>query len=345
MTQAKIAPLPAGAGPFRRPAGARLVATGLALPKRVVTNDELSKTVDTNDEWIQKRTGIRQRYIAGEDEGIRQLAGDALRQALKNANMAPTELDFVIVATLTPEMVTPSTAAVVTTDVGAVPAGAMDISAACSGFVYAVNLAWSLISSGVYRNVAVVGAETLSRVTNWKDRNTCVLFGDGAAAAIFSASDDASQGCLYLNMHSDAEKSRELYCPRTQRDIPAGDTIFTGEFNTLQMNGREIYKFAVHTLQDCIDKALTAVGIKASDLAVIVPHQMNARILESAREKLGLSEEKLYVNIDRFGNTSAASVAICLHELMAGKRLKKGDLVLMIGLGGGLTWATSLWRL
>ncbi|MEX1089709.1 MAG: beta-ketoacyl-ACP synthase III [Phycisphaeraceae bacterium] len=326
------------------PRGVRLAGTGVYLPRRAVTNDELAKTVDTNDEWISKRTGIRQRRIADEDETIRLMARESIRMALDNAGLAGSDLDFVIVATLTPEMVTPSTAACVTTDLGAAPAGAVDISAACSGYVYALNMAWALIKSGVCNTVAVAGTEKLSAITNWKDRNTCVLFGDGGGAAILTASDDPEQGSIYQTMHSDAAKSGELYVPRCERDLPPGDQIFTGEYNTLQMNGREIYKFAVHTLQDSIDKALAACGLKPSDLAMIIPHQMNARILESAREKLGLSSEKLYVNIDRYGNTSAASVAICLHELMAAGRLHQGDLVLFIGLGGGLTWATNLWR-
>ncbi len=328
-----------------RLAGARLIGTGMAVPQRVVTNDELAKTIDTNDPWIRKRTGIGQRHILDESLSERHLAKQALDQAIQNAKIDPTQIDMLICATMTPEMCCPSTAARLVTEIGATPAGAIDISAACSGFVYGINLASSMIATGACRTVAVVGTEALSKIIDWKDRRTCVLFGDGAGAAIFTASDDSEQGCLHQTMGSNGEGWRELFVPRQESDLPADSDVFNGNYNTLQMNGREVYKFAVTTLRMMIDKTLDECGIKASDLAVIIPHQSNQRILESTREKLGLSDEKMYINIDRYGNTSAASVPICLHELMEADRLKKGDLVLFVALGGGLTWASSLWRL
>jgi 3-oxoacyl-[acyl-carrier-protein] synthase-3 len=330
-----------------QPIGIRLAGTGMAVPDNIVTNQELAKTVDTNDEWISQRTGIRQRHVSREGTNVLTLSRDAMRQALAGAGMEARQLDMLIVATLTPEMVTPSTAARVVAEIGAAPAGGVDISAACSGFVYGANMAAALIQTGFYKTIGVVGCETLSKITNWTDRATCVLFGDGAGAAIFTATDDSSRGCLYQSMGSDGGRWHELYCPRAEADLPpAGQGApFNGQFNTLQMNGREIYKFAVSTLQKSIDAALQHCGLKASDLAMIIPHQSNARIIESAREKLGLPPERMYVNIDRYGNTSAASVPICLHELMSAGRLKAGDQVLFVALGGGLTWATSLWRL
>lgn len=324
--------------------GVRLVSTGMYLPEKVLTNHDLTQMVDTSEEWIIQRTGIRERRILAEDQNTRHMAIGSMRQALDRAGMKPTDLDMLILATLSPEMVFPATAARVVAELGAVPAGAMDISVACSGFVYGMNLAYSLIRTGACRTVGVIGAELLSRITNWKDRNTCVLFGDGAGAAIVTACDDPARGCLHQSMHSDGNLWTELYCPRTHADIPPGDKVFNGQLNTLQMNGREVYKFAVSTLQKCIDDTLAAVGIRPSDLAMVIPHQSNIRILESARDKMGLPPEKLCINIDRFGNTSAASVPIALHELHQAGRIKDNDLVLFVALGGGMTWAASLWR-
>lgn len=329
--------------PHRLP-GIRIAGTGLAVPAQPVTNHDLAKRIETSDEWITQRTGIRQRYIVDEGTTVLHLAARATNQALERAGMTPSQIDLLLCATITPEMCCPATAARIVSDIKATPAGAMDISAACSGFVYGINLAAGLIQSGFYRTIAVIGAETLSRIVDWNDRRTCVLFGDGAGAAILTASDDASQACLHQSMSSNGDQWGDLYCPRTLGDLPAG-AEFSGAYDTLQMNGREVYKFAVGTLQNCIEKTLAETGLKISDLAMVIPHQSNARILESAREKLGLPADKLYINIDRYGNTSAASVPICLHELTAAGKLHKGDLVLFVGLGGGLTWGTSLWRL
>jgi len=328
-----------------RAPGVAIRGTGRAVPARTLTNDDLAKIVDTNDEWISQRTGIKTRRIVEDGTNVRDLAREATQQALANAAMEPGELDIVLVATLTPEMMCPSTAARLVDDLGARPAGAMDLSAACSGFVYALNMASTLIESGQYRNVAVVGAETLSKVTDWTDRRTCVLFGDGAGAAILSASDDENQGCLFQTMRSNGSLWKELYIPQDESNLPDEHNGFTGNFNTLQMNGREVYKFAVNTTLQIIDEALEATGTSPDDLSMVIPHQSNKRILESAREKMDLPEEKLYINIDRFGNTSAASVPICLSELTEQGKLSTGDLVLFLAIGGGMTYTTSLWRL
>ncbi len=335
----------AGVAAVQPAIGVRLAGTGMSVPEKVLTNADLERMVDTSDEWIIQRTGIRERHIAAEGETVRTFAVASLRQALENAGMAADELDMVFIATLTPEMCTPSTAARVVDDLGAGNAGALDISAACSGFVYGINMASSMIQTGLYRNIAVVGVETLTHLTNWDDRGTCILFGDGAGAAILSATEDSSRGCLHQLLGSDGSYWPELYCPRTEADIPEDDKLFTGKLNTLQMNGREIFKFAVSRMARCIDDCLEATGVRADELAMIIAHQSNARILEGARKRLNLPEEKLYVNIDRYGNTSAASVPLCLHELVEQKRIREDDYVLFVALGGGLTWAASLWRL
>ncbi len=232
--------------------GVRFAGTGNALPQRVLTNDDLAKMVDTNDEWISQRTGIKTRRIAAPGQTSRNLAAEALKAALDNAGMEPRQLDMVMVATITPEMMCPSTAAQVVADVGAIPAAALDVNAACSGFVYALTMAASLIETGKYRTIGVIGAETLSSITDWKDRRTCILFGDGAGAAVLTASDDPAQTCLYQSLHSDGTLWPELYCPRDKSNLPADDKIFSGAFNTLQMNGQAIFKFAVSKLNQSI---------------------------------------------------------------------------------------------
>ena len=327
--------------------GVRIAGTGMAAPPKVLTNDDMAKIVDTNDEWIAQRTGIRQRHIVENGQNARHLGIEAVAQAIKNAGIESTEIDMLINASLTPEMCCPSTAARMVSELGAGHAGAVDISAACSGFVYGINMAAGLIQTGAYHNIAVVGAEALSLITNWEDRSTCVLFGDGAGAAVLTTDEDKSRGCLYQTMASDGAQWVQLYCPTGEHDLPEPGTgaEFTGAYRTLHMNGREIYRFAVSTLLREIRNATKALGIKPNDLAMVIPHQSNMRIMESARDKLHLPEDKLYINIDRYGNTSAASVPICLHELTEQGRLKRGDLVLFVALGGGLTWATSLWRL
>lgn len=325
--------------------GVRLAGTGMAVPPRMLTNADLTKIVDTTDEWITQRTGIKTRHIVDPGMGVRTLAVEAVGNALKNANIPASKLDMLICATTTPEMPFPATGVRVVAELGAAPAGAMDISVACSGFVYGLNFAAGLIRSGQARTVAVVGSETLTKITNWKDRQTCVLFGDGAGAAILTADSDPQRGNLHSVMGSDGTNWKHLYCPRNQEDIPSDDSIFTGQFNTLQMNGREVFKFAVTTIQRSIDQVLSEAGVQPSQLAMVIPHQSNLRIIESARERMGLPPEKMHVNIDRYGNTSAASVGICLHEVVSAGKVKQGDLVMFIALGGGFTWTASLWKL
>ncbi|MAE61724.1 MAG: 3-oxoacyl-ACP synthase [Planctomycetaceae bacterium] len=327
--------------------GVRLMGTGMALPARRLANADLEKMVDTSDEWITQRTGIKNRYVVenGSGEGVVDLGSRALTQALQRAQLDPTQLDVLICATMTPDMICPAAACQIVDRVGATPCGAMDLSAACSGFVSALNIAASFIRGGVYQHVAIIGAEVLSSITNWEDRGTCILFGDGAGAAVLGASDDPDQGSLYQTMNSDGGRWNELYCPRNEDHLPETGAAFTGKYDTLQMNGREIYKFAVSTMQGMIRTAMEACDLAPNDIRAVIPHQSNARIIESARDKLGFSEEQMILNIDRYGNTSSASVGLCLNELMEQDALSPGDIILFVALGGGLTWASNVWRL
>jgi len=324
--------------------GVRIAGVGTALPQRVLTNDDLAAIVDTNDAWITQRTGIKTRHIADNGTTTRSLAVDALRAALDDAGLAANQLDMILLATMTPEMSCPSTAARVAHEIGATPAGAMDLAAACSGFVYGLNHAAALIQTGHYRNVAVVGAETLSKITNYDDRRTCILFGDAAGAAVLTADADASRGCLAQTMRSNGSLWGELYVPREESHLPDDHDSFTGKLNTLQMNGQEVFKFAVTTTQAIIDETLASAGITADQLAAVIPHQSNRRILELVKKRMDLPDNKMVINIDRYGNTSAASVPLCLHEKRIAGELNEGDLVLFVAIGGGMCWTTSLWR-
>jgi len=327
------------------PAGVRFAGVGPAVPTRVLTNHDLANLVETNDAWIAQRTGIKTRHIADSDTSTRDLAADALRAALDDAGMDGADLDMVLVATMTPEMNCPSTAVRVAEAVGATPAGAMDISAACSGFVYGLNHAAALIQTGHYKNVAVIGAETLSRVINYNDRRTCILFGDAAGAAILSACDNAGQGCLYQTMRSDGGRWDDIYVPRTEADLPEDRNGYSGKLNTMQMNGQEVFKFAVTQTQSIIDETLEKAGVSTDQLAAVIAHQSNKRILDLLNKRMDLPEGKLVINIDRYGNTSAASVPLCLHEKRQRGELNEGDLVLFVAMGAGMCWTTSLWRL
>ncbi|MEM1445312.1 MAG: beta-ketoacyl-ACP synthase III [Planctomycetota bacterium] len=337
----------------------RIAGTGVALPPRVVTNNDLAQRVDTNDTWITKRTGIKTRYYVDDSQSVRDLAREALQAALDDAGLQGSDLDQVILATITPEMACPSTAARVAAEVGANPAGAFDLAAACSGFVYGMNLAVSQLESGRAKRVAVIGAETLSRHINPDDRRTCILFGDAAGCAILEADtttprtpqDDAFRGCLHQSMRSDGGMWSALFMPRDPAHLPEGvDTTVTsepgwnGQYDTLQMHGQDVFKFAVIQTCDMIQAALDATGVQPDQLKLIIPHQSNMRIMATARDRFGLPEDKLYINIDRYGNTSAASVPLCLHECRRDGRFEDGDLVLFLAIGGGMTWSTSLWR-
>ncbi|ARN56384.1 beta-ketoacyl-ACP synthase III [Sedimentisphaera salicampi] len=319
-----------------------IAGTGSALPGNILTNDDLTKIVETNDEWITTRTGIKERHIAGENETTASLAAEAARKALEQARMDPEELDLIIVATVTPEMVFPSTACFVQADLGAKNSAAYDLSAACSGFVFALMTAANCINNGALNNVLVIGAETLSKITNYKDRASCILFGDGAGAAVVKASDEQEKGILYSNMGSDGTGWTALNCQAYGSKYPADKPLEDEAKKYMFINGREVYQLAVRkiveTVEDCLDKT----GLKSEDIKKVVPHQMNARIIESSAKRLGLTQDQLFVNIDKTGNTSAASIPIALDECNRAGHISEGDYVALVAFGAGLTWGGNI---
>ncbi len=327
--------------------GVRLAGTGCAYPEGRLTNADLERLVDTSDEWVVQRTGIRERRICDRSKGesTTGLCTEALRRALSDARVSASELELVIVASVTGEMTCPSTACRIAAAVGAGNAGAFDLLAACTGFVYALNVAHDMVRMGTYRTVAVVGCDVMSSVLDLTDRTVAVLFGDDAGAAILKATDDPSRGVLAQALHADGSRWKDLYIPERARDLPPGVDPASTKLGFLHMNGREVYKFAVVTFGDLIQSTLDRAGVRPEQVDQFVCHQSNARMLESARERFGIPAEKMYINIDRFGNCSAGSVPVVLDQLRQAGKCRDGDLVMFVAFGGGLTWASSLWRL
>jgi 3-oxoacyl-[acyl-carrier-protein] synthase III len=336
-----------------KPVGIALVGTGSALPKTVVSNADLEKVMDTSDEWIVQRTGIKTRYRIDreQDESTYRLGAAALGKALEAARLSPSDLDLVICATMTPEMACPASACMIVDRLGAKNAGAFDLNAACSGFVYGLNVAHDLmkVGGGVgrYRTVGVVGADCLSTLMeyNTHGRGTAIIFGDGAGAAVLRVTDDASKGILAQAIHADGPGWKEIYVPQVPTDFPTGVSCDPGKYNHVQMNGAGVFKFAVGTFPELIQQTLDNAGLSAGDIDMFVCHQSNARILQAARDRFGLEEHKLYVNIERFGNTVGASVPLCLDELVRAGRITPGMKVMFVAFGGGLTWGSSLWQM
>jgi len=326
--------------------GVRIAGVGSAVPAGVLSNADLEKMLDTSDEWIVQRTGIRERRIVDQPgQGTFTLSREALSRALEDAGMPGNELDLVIVASVTGEMTCPSVAARVSAEVGATPAGAFDLVAACSGFVYSINVADSLVRSGRFDAIGVVGCDAMSTVIDYSDRSLSILFGDAAGAVILTRDEDHALGCLYQTMFADGSSWESLYMPRREHEIPRGDSENPIRIGCLRMNGREIYKFAIVKLRQMIEEALETTGLCPSQISQFICHQSNLRIIEAAREKLGLPPEKVYINIDKFGNSSAGSVGLCFDQLWRAGKVKRGDTVLFAAIGGGLTWATSVWKL
>ncbi|CAN7252360.1 beta-ketoacyl-ACP synthase III [Neorhizobium sp. LjRoot104] len=313
---------------------------GAALPKRVVTNRELEDTVETSDEWIVQRTGIRQRYIAGEGETTASLGEQAARAALDNAGLTPDDIDLVLVATSTPDNTFPATAVNIQNRLGMTHGYAFDLQAVCTGFVYAMATADLHIRGGMAKRVLVIGAETFSRILDWKDRTTCVLFGDGAGALVLEAAEGegtiADRGVLTAHLRSDGSHKDKLYVD--------GGPSSTGTVGHLRMEGREVFKHAVGMITDVIDSAFAATGTTADDLDWLVPHQANRRIIDGSAKKLGIPLEKVVVTVDLHGNTSAASIPLALSVAASDGRIKKGDLVMLEAMGGGFTWGALLVR-
>lgn len=325
--------------------GSRLVGTGSALPKRVVTNSELAERIDTSDEWIVARTGIRQRHIAGEDETTASLATDAARAALTDARLEPADIDLIILATATPDNTFPATATKVQDALGCNGCIAFDVAAVCSGFLYALATADSLLRTGAARRALVIGAETFSRILDWEDRTTCVLFGDGAGAVVFEApqlSDEvaanaSSAGVIATKLHADGAQHDLLYVD--------GGPSTTQTVGYVRMRGREVFRHAVVNLAEVLNEVLDEAGLYVSDIDWVVPHQANARILDATAKKLGIAPEKIVMTVDRHANTSAASVPLALDTARRDGRIVKGDLVMLEAMGGGFTWGASLIRI
>ncbi|MFJ7745718.1 beta-ketoacyl-ACP synthase III [Peribacillus sp. NPDC097295] len=306
---------------------AGILGLGRYLPEKIVTNADLEKVMDTSDEWIRTRTGIEQRRIANDDIDTSDMAYEAATAALKNADVSAEEIDLILVATVTPDRPFPSMACVIQERLGAKKAAAMDVSAACAGFMYAMITAQQFIQTGVYKNVLIVGVEKLSKITNWDDRNTAVLFGDGAGAAVVGPVSEG-RGILSFELGADGSGGKHL--------------LQDGEYIT--MNGREVFKFAVRQMGESSLNVLDKAGLKKEDVDLLVPHQANIRIMEASRERLGLPVEKMAKTVHKYGNTSAASIPIALVEEMEAGKIKEDDLIVMVGFGGGLTWGAIALR-
>jgi 3-oxoacyl-[acyl-carrier-protein] synthase-3 len=323
---------------------ARIAGTGSYVPERVLTNADLEKLVDTSDEWILTRTGISERHIAADDEATSDLAYHAAQRALEAAGVDPVDVDMILVATATPDMLFPSTACIVQDRLGARRAGGLDVSAACSGFVYGMAVADGLIRAGSARTVLLIGAEALTKVVNWQDRNTCVLFGDGAGAVVLRSA-DGERGVLSSHLYADGSKGALLSLPGGGSRHPVSQAVVDAGLAKIQMNsGNEVFKLAVRAMEDAALTALKQNGLEVGDVDFIVTHQANLRIISALGQRLGLPDHKVVVNIQTVGNTSAASIPLALDGAVRDGRIREGHLVLLCAFGGGLTWASSLIR-
>ena len=318
-----------------------IIGTGSYVPEKILTNEDLSRIVDTSDEWITTRTGIKQRRIAAKDEHTSDMAAKAALKAIEQAKISPAEIDLILVATATPDMLFPATACFVQKKIGATNAACLDISAACAGFLFGVEIAQQFITSHTYDTVLVIGADKLTAITNWSDRNTCILFGDGAGAAILRHR-GGSHGVISTHIGSDGQYTDILFMPGGGSRCPITRENVDLNLQTIHMTGKEVYKHAVTAMLSAAQKALEQAGLRIEDIACVIPHQANMRIIEAIADRLGIPLEKFYVNLDRYGNTSAAAVAIALDEANRSGRIKPGDYVLMVVFGGGLTWAGTV---
>ncbi len=318
-----------------------IIGTGSYMPEKILTNAELETLVDTTDDWIVSRTGFKERRVAAADECTIDLAAKAALSAMENAGITADEIDLIIVATITPDMFFPSTACFVQHKIGAKKAACFDVSAACAGFLYALEIAQQFITSHTYNTILVIGAEKLTSIVDWTDRNTCVLFGDGAGAAILQHR-KGGHGVISTYMASDGGLSDILYIPGGGSRFPINKDNADQRLNCIKMNGKETYKHAVTSMLDAATRALAAAGIGTKDLACIIPHQANLRIIEAIAHRMDVPLDRFMVNLDRYGNTSAAAVAIALDEAHRTGRMQVGDYVLLVVFGGGLTWASSV---
>ncbi len=329
---------------MKRPV-AYIAGTGHAVPRRVVTNADIAAMgVDTNDEWIIERTGIRQRHIAGEGETLTSIAAEAARQAMDRAGVTPGEVDIIILGTASPDHLLPATAVEVQTVLGCARAAAFDLSAACSGWLYSTIVAEALIANGSANTVLVIGAERLSGIVDWTDRNTCIVFGDGAGATVMRRSETGQRGVLSHFMRSDGALAELLWRPAGGGVLPFSPETYEKRQHFVHMNGREVFKHAVRSMAEATDRALDAARLTAADVDLLIPHQANVRIIEATAKHAGISMEKVFVNVDRFGNTSAASIPIALDDAVRQGVVKEGMTVLFAAFGAGFTWGSLVVR-
>lgn len=323
------------------PRSVGIVGLGSFLPKEIITNHDLMNLVDTSDEWIFSRTGISERRKASEQEAASDLGIKAAQKALAAANVPPEEVDLIIVATITPDMFFPATACLIQKSLGAINAAAFDLSAACSGFLHALAVGTQFIATGVYDTVLVVAAEVMTKIVNWEDRNSCVLFGDGAGAAVLKSVEEGT-GFLSFDMGADGAGADFLKIPAGGSRKPASSETIQNKDHFLMMNGHEVFKFAVKIMGDTSVKALEKAGLSQNDLDYLVPHQANTRIIEAARKRLGLAADKVYINLDKYGNMSSASIPVALTEAVEKGYIQKGNNVLLVAFGAGLTWGSAV---
>lgn len=320
-----------------------IVGTGSCIPDRVLTNFDLEKMVDTSDEWIMTRTGIRERRIVNEEMAASDLALRAAERALKAAGTSPAEIDLIVVATITPDMAFPATACLVQDKIGAKGAAAFDISAACSGFVYGLSVVDQFVKNGTYETALLIGTETLSKITNWTDRNTCVLLGDGAGAVVVKSTVE-EKGILSFYLGANGGLGDLLKLPAGGSRMPPTHETIDNRLHYVKMKGNELFKVAVQVLAKAAEEALSRLHLSPEEISLLIPHQANLRIIQAAAEKVGIPLSKVYINIHKYGNTSSASIAIALDEAVRGGRIKEGDIIVLDAFGGGLTWGACVVR-
>ena len=320
---------------------AKIIGIGAYAPKRILTNADLEKMVETSDEWIQQRSGIRERHIVDESEATSDLAVNAARQALESANLVPEDIDFIVVGTTTPDMFFPTVGNIVQNRLGFRRVGSVDLLAACAGSVYSLSVGAQYIETGKYRRVLCIGAEALSRITDFTDRGTCILLADAAGAAVLEACEDGS-GIIDTDLYSDGQYADLLYMPGGGARHPATHESVDARLHYARMKGSEVFKVAVRMFVECAETILKRHNLGPDDIDLFIPHQANLRIIEAAAKRVGLPMEKVFVNVDRYGNTGAASVYVALEEALAAGRVKKGDTILLAAFGGGFAWGAAL---
>ena len=325
--------------------GVNILGTGSYVPEKILTNHDLEKLVQTSDEWITSRTGMKERHISDENTATSDISIEAAKKALDDAKLSPSDIDCILVATITPDMFFPSTACFVQRNLGIKDAAAFDILAACSGFIYGLSVAKSYIESGLYKNILLIGAETLSKVTDWQDRNTCVLFGDGAGAMVLGRNESDSSNILSITLGSDGNYEKLLYLPGGGSRNPTTSKTVEDRLQYIKMEGKETFKIAVTKMVESAKKALDLAGKKCEDIKLIIPHQANKRIIDAIAKRMDVVQDKVYINVHKYGNMSAATTIVALDEARRSGIVKTGDLVELVAFGGGFTWGAAVIKL